>query len=90
MYDRVVYGSGDDAVLSYLSYLFGLDTPYSEKAERKRSELVALEMSVLRGQASDEQRERYRELKRKLMSSPGARVDEVAARLHDRAGDEPS
>ncbi|WP_406470115.1 AAA family ATPase [Streptomyces hirsutus] len=85
VYDRVVYGSGDDAVLSYL---FGLDTPYSEKAERKRSELVALEMSVLRGRASDEQRRRYRELKRKLVSSPAARVDEVAARLRDRADDE--
>ncbi|GAB3179339.1 AAA family ATPase [Streptomyces incanus] len=85
VYDRVVYGSGDDAVLSYL---FGLDTPYSERAERKRSELVALEMSVLRGRASDEQRMRYRELKRKLVSSPATRVDEVAARLRDRADDE--
>lgn len=87
VYDRIVYGSGDDAVLSYL---FGLDTPYSERAERKRSELVALETSVLRGTATDEQRARYRELKRKLMSSPATRVDEVAARLRDRADDERS
>lgn len=85
VHDRVVYGSGDDAVLSYL---FGLDTPYSEKAERTRSELVALETAVLRGRASDEQRERYRQLKRQLMSSPTARVDEVAARLHDRSAGE--
>ncbi|MFI9106653.1 AAA family ATPase [Streptomyces fildesensis] len=81
VYDRVVYGSGDDAVLSYL---FGLDTPYSERAERKRGELVALETQVLRGEASAKERTRYRALKRKLMSSPATRADEVAARLRDR------
>lgn len=82
VYDRVVYGSGDDAVLSYL---FGLDTPYSEQAERTRGELVGLEMRVLRGEATKKERTRYRELKRKLMSSPATRTDEVAARLRDSA-----
>jgi hypothetical protein len=33
LYDRIVYGSGDDAVLSEL---FGLDSPYSEQAEELR------------------------------------------------------
>jgi hypothetical protein len=38
LYDRVVYGSGDDAVLSEL---FGLETPYSERAEELRRDLRA-------------------------------------------------
>jgi hypothetical protein len=78
LYDRVVYGSGDDAVLSEL---FGLETPYSERAEELRRELVPLEMSVLAGEATDADIERYRKLRRLLNSSPSARADEVSARL---------
>jgi energy-coupling factor transporter ATP-binding protein EcfA2 len=78
LYHRVVYGSGDDAALSDL---FGLDSPYSEQAERKRGELVALEMDILRGQADEETVERHRSLKRLLTSSPSARLDETAAQL---------
>lgn len=78
LYQRVVYGSGDDAALSDL---FGLDSPYSEQAERKRGELVALEMDILRGQADEETVERHRSLKRLLTSSPSARLDETAAQL---------
>ncbi|QMU72573.1 AAA family ATPase [Streptacidiphilus sp. P02-A3a] len=75
---RIVYGSGDDAAMSEL---FGLDTPYSERAEELRRELVQLERKVLRGQASKEERSRYTELSATLSSSPSARIDEVAARL---------
>ncbi|MGR8010470.1 AAA family ATPase [Streptomyces hypolithicus] len=82
LYERVVYGSGDDAVLSDL---FGLDTPYSEQAERKRSELVALEMDILHGRADAEAVARHRELKRLLTSSPTARLDEMSARLKELA-----
>ena len=78
LYDRVVYGSGDDAVLSEL---FGMETPYSERAEDLRRELVPLEMSVLAGEASGADIERYRKLRRLLNSSPSARADEVSARL---------
>jgi hypothetical protein len=78
LYDRVVYGSGDDAVLSEL---FGLETPYSERAEELRRELVPLEMSVLAGEASGADIERYQKLRRLLNSSPSARSDEVSARL---------
>lgn len=84
-FERVVYGSGDDAVLSEL---FGLDTPYSEQAERKRGELVALEMDMLGGHADAETADRYRKLKRLLTSSPTARLDEMSARLKDLADDE--
>ncbi|MFJ6619938.1 AAA family ATPase [Kitasatospora sp. NPDC091335] len=83
LYDRVVFGSGDDAVLSEL---FGLDTPYSQRADEARALLVALEMKIVAGEAGDEERERYRQLKRTLTSSPAARVDEVAARLHSLTG----
>ncbi|MGW7441956.1 AAA family ATPase [Kitasatospora sp. NPDC054795] len=83
LYDRVVFGSGDDAVLSEL---FGLDTPYSQRADEARALLVALEMKIVAGEAGEEERERYRQLKRTLTSSPAARVDEVAARLHSLTG----
>ncbi|MGC0419556.1 AAA family ATPase [Embleya sp. AB8] len=78
LYDRVVFGSGDDAVLSDL---FGLDTPYSELAQRKRAELVALELDVIRGRADEAEKARYRELQRTLTSSPATRVDEIEIRL---------
>ncbi|WP_406008813.1 ATP-binding protein [Streptomyces sp. NBC_00637] len=79
LYDRVVYGSGDDAVLSEL---FGLDTPYSERAEQARAEFVDLEAQIYDGASSRESLDRYRELKERLASSPSARLAEMGARLH--------
>ncbi|MCC9153354.1 ATP-binding protein [Streptomyces parvulus] len=79
LYDRIIFGSGDDAVLSDL---FGLDTPFSEKAEQKREELIALELDVVRGRASEEEKAHYRALKRKLTSSPATRVEEITVRRH--------
>ena len=81
LYDRVIFGSGDDAVLSDL---LGLVTPYSDQAEQKREELLALELDVVRGRASEEEKVQYRYLKRQLASSPATGVDEIAARLHSR------
>ncbi|MFD7706424.1 AAA family ATPase [Streptomyces sp. NPDC059786] len=78
LYERVVYGSGDDAALSEL---FGLDSPYSEKAEALRAELVALEGQVLRGDADAAALARYTRIKQLLTSSPSARLDEMSARL---------
>ncbi|ARQ70240.1 AAA family ATPase [Streptomyces marincola] len=78
LYRRVVYGTGDDAVLSDL---FGLDSPYSPRAERLRRDLVALEERVLSGEASRAEVETYENLSRTLNSSLSARVDEVSARL---------
>ena len=82
LYERIVFGSGDDAVLSEL---FGLDSPYSEEAERLRAELVDLEAAVILGTATEDQSRRYDELKALLTSSPVARSGEVEARLdlHD-------
>ncbi|WP_308271899.1 ATP-binding protein [Kitasatospora sp. SUK 42] len=78
-----MFGSGDDAALSEL---FGLDTPYSQRADEARAMLVAPEMKIVAGEASEEERERYRQLKRTLTSSPSARVDDVAARPHSLTG----
>jgi len=75
---RIVYGSGDDAAMSEI---FGLDTPYSERAEELRRELVQLEGKVLRGKASKKEEGRYVTLSSTLSSSPSARIDEIAARL---------
>jgi energy-coupling factor transporter ATP-binding protein EcfA2 len=78
LYERVVYGSGDDAALSEL---FGLDSPYTASAQRLRQELVDLEIKVLDGLANEVQLARYRELQELLVSSPSARALEIADRL---------
>ncbi|WP_228771502.1 AAA family ATPase [Actinokineospora iranica] len=82
LYDRIVFGSGDDAVLSDL---FGLDTPYSEKAQSLRRELVELEVAVIGDMADAAQERRYEQLRELLTSSPVARLGEITARL-DRGG----
>lgn len=78
LYERVVYGSSDDAILSEL---FGVDTPYSAEGERLRQRLGELEIRMLDGSASDEEVSEYKALSQRLTSSLGARADEVVARL---------
>lgn len=78
LYRRVVYGSGDDAVLSEL---FGLETPYSGRAEQYRQRLVALERKVYAQTATAEEVVEYQELGSLLTSSLESRVAEVSARL---------
>ncbi|WP_208641401.1 AAA family ATPase [Streptomyces africanus] len=80
LYRRIVYGSGDDAALSEL---FGLESPYSSRAELQRARLVRLERKVFDDAASEEELREYRHLSELLTSSLSARVDEVAARLGD-------
>lgn len=53
LYQRVVYGSGDDAILSEL---FGVETPYSPAAERMRQHLGNLEIKVLDGKPQSRRR----------------------------------
>ncbi|MHA6762655.1 AAA family ATPase [Streptacidiphilus sp. PAMC 29251] len=78
LYQRVVYGSGDDAVLSEL---FGLESPYSAEAQAGRRRIGDLEGRVLQGDATTAELAEYEALSQKLTSSLSARVDEVAARL---------
>jgi hypothetical protein len=61
--------------------LFGLKTGYSDRALGLRRELSRLEAAVVAGRVSDAQVERYRELSKKLVSSPSARVDEIAGQM---------
>jgi hypothetical protein len=85
LYQRVVYGSADDAALSEL---FNLDSAYSERAQRIRAELVELEREIVRGRASAAEEERHRELSRLLTSSTSARADEIAVRRRERRRDQ--
>ncbi|MEV5501666.1 AAA family ATPase [Nonomuraea fuscirosea] len=78
LYERVVFGSGDDAILTEL---FGVDSSYSTRAEDVRRQLGDLEEKVLSGSASEAEIEDYRKLGKMLESSLSARVDEVSARL---------
>lgn len=78
LYERIVYGRGEDAVLSEL---FGLDSPYSEQADELRGRAIALESKVVTDQASEQEIGDYLELRRLLNSSPGTRAREVEARL---------
>jgi len=78
LWERIVYGTGDDAVLSDL---FGLDTAYSAHATELRDELVRLEIAVLDGKATEGDTERYHDLKSTLTSSLASRVGEVIARV---------
>jgi hypothetical protein len=86
LYQRVVYGSADDAALSEL---FGLGSVYSERAERIRAELVDLEREIVRGRAGAAEEERHRELIRLLTSSTAARAEEIALRRRERRRDAP-
>ncbi|NEL99720.1 AAA family ATPase, partial [Escherichia coli] len=52
LYRRVVYGTGDDGVLTEL---FGLDSPYSSRADSLRRRLTELEAAALRGLADQSQ-----------------------------------
>jgi hypothetical protein len=78
LYQRIIYGSGDDAALSEL---FGLETPYSDRAERVRQRLVTLERKVYAETATEVEAAEYSNLSGLLNSSLEARVTEVAARL---------
>jgi AAA domain, putative AbiEii toxin, Type IV TA system/AAA domain len=78
LYERVIYGSGDDAVISDL---FGVASPYSTEADNLRRLLGDLEVKVLNGSASADEITAYRALSERLTSSLAARADEVAARL---------
>ncbi|MFH9829078.1 AAA family ATPase [Streptomyces bobili] len=78
LYRRVVYGTADDAALSEL---FGLETPFSSRAEQQRQRLVELERKVYARTATDQEKVEYKALSQLLTSSLQTRVAEVAARL---------
>ncbi|MER6946560.1 AAA family ATPase [Nonomuraea sp. NPDC000554] len=81
LYERVAFGSGDDAILTEL---FGVDSPYSRHAEDLRHTLGDLEEKVLSGSASKAEIEQYRRLSEMLESSLSARVEEISSRFGRR------
>ncbi|MFD0570462.1 AAA family ATPase [Kitasatospora gansuensis] len=78
LYQRIVYGSGDDTALTEL---FGLPSVYSPQAEAERRLLIALERKLYAGHASSAEVAEYRELGARLNASLAARVDEARDRL---------
>nr|WP_245878831.1 AAA family ATPase [Streptosporangium subroseum] len=75
LYRRIVYGSGDDAVMTEL---FGVESPYSPRADELREDLGDLEIKVLDGTATPAEINDYKQLSRELTSSPTARVREIS------------
>jgi hypothetical protein len=78
VYDRIVYGSGDDAVLTAL---FGVTSPYSRRADQLRQRMGQLEARILDGSASENEQSEYKSLSETLSSSLSTRVDEIMKRL---------
>ncbi|OUC92923.1 AAA family ATPase [Streptosporangium minutum] len=78
LYRRIVYGSGDDAVVTEL---FGVDSPYSPRSDELREDLGDLEIKVLDGTATPADVDAYRRLSEELASSPATRVREVSQTL---------
>ena len=77
-YQRVVYGTGDDGVLSEL---FGLDSPYSSRADALRRRLTELETAVLRGHADMAQLHELTALAERITPSPASRAHDALREL---------
>ncbi|MEU4831512.1 AAA family ATPase [Streptosporangium sp. NPDC023615] len=78
LYRRIVYGSGDDAVVTEL---FGVDSAYSPRSDELREDLGDLEVKVLDGDATPAEIEEYERISRTPASSPATRVREVSQPL---------
>ena len=78
LYNTVVNGSIDDAVLTEL---FGLDTPYSEPAERLREDVARLEAKLQTGKASDKDRRKLEDLRARLPQNLSTDVEQALRKL---------
>lgn len=78
LYNTVVNGSADDAVLTEL---FGLDTPYSAESERLRDEVARIEAGLQTGGATTQDEERLEELRSRLPQTPGANIEQLLRKL---------
>lgn len=80
----VVNGSADDAVLTEL---FGLEHAHSPRAEGMREEIAALEVRILDGVATPDDRNRYDALRSELPDGLGEEADRsVRALVARRSG----
>jgi hypothetical protein len=80
LYNRVVNGSADDAVLTDL---FGLKHSRSELAEAKIEEVAALEAKILVGTATARDEERREELIKELPTGPSVEVERAIRGLDE-------
>jgi predicted ATP-binding protein involved in virulence len=78
LYNTVVHGGLDDAVLSEL---FGLDSPYSEETERLRAEVARLEAALQTGRGTDFDRARLQELRAQLPRTMSSSVEQALRAL---------
>ncbi|MFY9820242.1 MAG: AAA family ATPase [Thermoanaerobaculia bacterium] len=78
LYNTVVNGSIDDAVLTEL---FGLETPYSEAAERLREDIARLEAKLQTGKASSKDRRRLEDLRSRLPRNLSTDVEQALRKL---------
>jgi len=78
LYNTVVNGSLDDAVLTEL---FGLETPYSEPAERLREDVAHLEAKLQTGKATDTDRSKLQDLRSRLPQNLSTDVEQALRKL---------
>jgi energy-coupling factor transporter ATP-binding protein EcfA2 len=81
LFNAVVNGSADDAVMSEL---FGLEHPHSAPAEAIRERLANLEVKVIEGEATNEEVKEYDDLRNKLPDDIGALADQKLRALGKR------
>jgi predicted ATP-binding protein involved in virulence len=78
LYNTVVNGGADDAVLTEL---FGLDTPYSDESERLRERVAQLEALLQSGKVSAKERREFKELRSRLPQTLSADVAQALRKL---------
>ena len=78
LYNTVVHGTLDDAVLTEL---FGLETPYSEPAERLREDVARLEAKLQTGKASAKDRRALKDLRSRLPQNLSTDVEQAIRKL---------
>jgi hypothetical protein len=78
LYNTVVHGSMDDAILTEL---FGLDSPYSDETERLRSEVARLEAALQMGKATEADRIALRDLRAQLPRTLSSSVEQALRAL---------
>lgn len=78
LYNTVVNGSADDAVLTEL---FGLETPYSAESERLRERIAQLEALLQSGKAKDRDRRELKSLRARLPQNLSTDVEQVLRKL---------
>ena len=78
LYNTVVNGSIDDAVLTEL---FGLETPYSHEAERLRERVAEHEAKIQTGKVSAKEKRALRDLRARLPKTMSSDVEQALRKL---------